>query len=138
MYSLESHLVNDFTDYIQNPRNLFSISNFAFEFDYRNGRVDVICQSGKGYLLSFEAKLYDWKKALNQAYRNTCFSHYSYVLLPKKMVPKVKNYYQEFRRRNVGLCSMNNQKAYIEIPASKRKPIQPWLTESAINHILNG
>ena len=78
MYSLEAHLVNDFKNHIKDPQNLFSISDFASEFDYRNGRVDIIGQSGRGYLLSFEAKLYDWKKALNQAYRNTSFSHYSY------------------------------------------------------------
>jgi len=34
-------------------------------------------------LIAVEAKLKDWKYALHQAYRNTCFARQSFVLLPK-------------------------------------------------------
>ena len=92
MYCLEAHLVSDFKNHIKSPHNRYSISHFATEFYYKSGRVDIIGQSGKGYLYSFEAKLRDWKKALDQAYRYTSFSHFSYILLPKKIAKKAKKH----------------------------------------------
>lgn len=132
MYSLEKHLVEDFEHHLGAGGAPFSVSSLAFEFDYRNGRVDIVGKSYDGELLSFEAKLTDWKKALNQAYRNTSFSHYSYVVLPMGFAPKVAKYSQEFTRRKVGLCFVDDSEIRIEIPASKTTPIQPWLTESAM------
>ena len=34
-------------------------------------------------LMAFEAKLKDWRYGLDQAYRNTCFAHKSYVVVPE-------------------------------------------------------
>lgn len=132
MYSLEKNLVEDFEHHLELGQAPFSVSSLAFEFDYRNGRVDIIGKSDDGALLSFEAKLTDWKKALNQAYRNTGFSHYSYVVLPRDIAAKARKYLYEFTRRKVGLCFVDDTKIGVEIPASRITPIQPWLTESAL------
>jgi hypothetical protein len=132
MYSLEKNLVKDFEDHIEQGQAPFSVSSLAFEFDYRNGRVDIIGKSHDGSLLSFEAKLTDWKKALNQAYRNTGFSHYSYVVLPRDVAVKARKHSYEFTRRKVGLCFVDDMKIGVEIPALRMTPIQPWLTESAM------
>lgn len=135
MYKFESILVDDFSAHLEKYKNPFAVSAYAREFNYLNGKVDIIAKSKRGNLFSFEAKLRNWQKALNQAYRSTTFSHYSYVILPLSNAKKVLKYKYEFNRRGVGLCSIENSKVIIEIKASRRKPIQPWLTKSAIQFI---
>jgi hypothetical protein len=136
MYKSEAILVEEFMTQLSKKHNPLDVSDFAVEFNYQNGRVDVVGTSKSGELVSIEAKLSKWTKALNQAFRNTAFSHYSYVLLPKKIADRVKIYSDEFKRRSVGLCSFHSSNIQIEITAPKSKPIQPWLTESAISYIL--
>lgn len=136
MYKSEASLVEEFMAQLSKENNPFNVNDFAVEFNYLNGRVDIVGTSNCGELLAFEAKLNKWKKALNQAFRNTSFSHYSYVLLPKLIADRVKKYSIEFKRRSVGLCSFQGSSIRIEISAQKSEPIQPWLTESAINYIL--
>jgi len=135
MYKSEAGLVEEFMAQLSQRQNPLDVFDFAVEFNYRNGRVDVVGTSKTGDLVSIEAKLSKWKKALNQAFRNTSFSHYSYVLLPKKIADRVKKYSNEFTRRSVGLCSFHNSTIQIEITAKRSQPIQPWLTKSAINYI---
>jgi hypothetical protein len=58
-------------------------------------------------IVSIEAKLKNWKRALYQAIRYKQFSNESYVLLDKKNVrPAVKNLFL-FKEKNVGLLSMD-------------------------------
>ena len=47
------------------------------EFFDSRGRTDVVAVDQDETLIAFEAKLTDWKTALHQAYRNTCFAHTS-------------------------------------------------------------
>jgi len=56
----------------------------AREFGYGRGRADLIAVDPYGRVIAFEAKIAAWREALHQAYRNTCFADYSYVVLPKK------------------------------------------------------
>lgn len=135
MYKSEAMLVQDFMAELSKQENTLNVSEFNVEFNYQNGRVDVVGTLETGELISIEAKLNKWKKALNQAFRNTSFSHYSYVLLPKKIAENAKKYSHEFNRRSVGLCSFDESNIYIEISAKKSIPIQPWLTQSAISYI---
>lgn len=135
MYRYEANLVDDFTNLISDFNNPFSIEGFAFEFFFRSGRTDIIGRSHDGNLFCFEAKLTKWKKALNQAYRNTSFAHYSYVILPKKAAENAKIHEIEFKRRKVGLCFINDNSIDVEIPAKKTIPLQPWLTRNAFKHI---
>lgn len=135
MYKYEANLVEDFLIQLTKPENLFGVDDFAVEFNYQNGRTDIIGKSNDGEIIAFEAKLEKWQKALNQAFRNTSFSHYSYVLLPEKAAMRARKYADEFKRRSVGLCSFHNSKVCIEISASKNKPLQPWLTETAFSYI---
>jgi hypothetical protein len=137
MYKSEAMLVEDFMAELSKHKNPLDIWDFAVEFNYQNGRVDVIGTSTNGELISVEAKLIKWQKALNQAFRNTSFSHFSYVLLPKEIADRVKKYAEEFVRRSVGLCSYCNSYINIEIAAKKKEPIQPWLTQSAFAYILD-
>lgn len=58
-------------------------------------------------VISFEAKLKDWKKALRQAYRYQKFSNYSYVLLDENHINPAINNLGLFVKHNIGLISMD-------------------------------
>ena len=135
MYSLEIQLVEDFKNNLLPLDHPFRITELADEFNYLNGRVDVIAKSEEGLLIAFEAKLKKWRIALNQAYRNSSFAHLSYVVLPTDSAMNALRNYNEFLKRGVGLCSVNSHGIKIEIDAKKNEPLQPWLTDSAFNFI---
>jgi DNA-binding HxlR family transcriptional regulator len=57
-------------------------------------------------IISIEAKLSNWQRALHQAIRYKRFSNKSYVLLDNKYIkPALKNIHA-FQERNIGLMSM--------------------------------
>ena len=103
------------------------------EFDYARGRPDIIILKNQRELVAIEAKLYKWKDALHQAYRNTCFTQYSYVLLPENAGLNALRYISEFTRRSVGLCLLSNNGIQIVIEAKQTIPLQSWLYEKAID-----
>jgi hypothetical protein len=139
VYKLESHLVKDLESHLINSENPFTQLNIAFEFDYKNGRTDVIGLTDDGHLIAFEAKLTRWRDAVHQAYRSTSFAHYSYVVLPKSAVENALRESHEFERRGIGLCSIDPSVASsvinIEIPAEKKEPLLRWLTNKALEYI---
>lgn len=140
MYKLEKELVADFEKKTIDVKNPFYLSNCAFEFNYKSGRADIIAvsknESTNEILFAFEAKLSQWRVALNQAYRTTSFAHFAYVVLPiSKIKPALKQKH-EFEKRGVGLCSISVKGIRIEIPAVQQEPLLPWLTDCALNYIL--
>jgi hypothetical protein len=135
MYRLERCLVEDFEGNIKRADNVFAISDFALEFFYINGRTDIIALTNDGNLIAFEAKLNRWRIAMNQAYRNSAFAHYSYVLIPKNFIDNVLRHQHESERRGVGLCSVDPSGIEIEIFSKRKEPIQPWLTNAALSYI---
>ena len=59
-------------------------------------------------IISIEAKLRNWQRALHQAIRYKRFSNKSYVLLDKKHIrPALKNIHA-FQEKNIGLMSMDS------------------------------
>ena len=138
LYRLESHLVESFKYLLETKKILVDnslIQDYANEYDYKNGRVDIVSKSKYNELIAFEAKLYDWKKAMNQAYRNTSFAHYSFVLLPFDTALKALAWETEFKKRNVGIYSLKKEEPIILLHPDKKTPIQPWLTKRAIQFI---
>lgn len=135
MFKKEFQIIEEFHRIFVNNSTPFNFSEIAFEFNYVSGRTDVICKNLSGELFAFEAKISKWRNALNQAYRNSSFAHYSYVLLPSSAVRIAIENSKEFSRRSIGLCSIKPDIIQIEIEAPKNEPIQPWLTDSAINYI---
>ena len=138
MYSLESELVSDFAKQLPLFDCLFTPLRIAYEFDYQSGRVDVIGATESDDLICFEAKLNRWRDAVHQAYRNTAFSDYSYVVLPEKTAKKAAMFWHEFDMRGVGLCVTTPEEIRVEIPAIRQTPLMPWLTKRAIQYIYNG
>jgi len=135
MYKFESDLVKDFQTVIFGAPNTFAVIAVASEFNYVEGKVDLIAKNSNGDLVAFEAKLSRWRNALNQAYRNSSFAHYSYVVLPETTLENAVSRINEFERRGVGLCFLGSSGLRVEIPATKKNPIQPWLTSIAMSYI---
>jgi len=107
----------------------------AREFGYLRGRTDVIAVDESGRVIAFEAKLSRWRDALQQAYRNTCFAHLSYVALPQHAARKAQQFPADFARRAVGICCVLDGSIVVSIPARRQEPIQPWLSELASAYV---
>lgn len=63
--------------------------------------------------IAIEAKLKNWKQALNQARRYKRFANYSYVLLDKQFSSPAEENIHIFKQHNIGLISMNGYKPTI-------------------------
>lgn len=134
-YSLESELVDELEGMLVSSENPFSQLKVASEFNYVEGKVDVIAANEAGELFSFEAKLNRWRTAVHQAYRNTSFSHYSYVVLPTQAAKHALKRRHEFELRGVGLCAVGAEGIKVEIPAVRKTPLRLWLTNTAMEYI---
>lgn len=139
MYCLEYDLVKDFLHKL--PSSPFAANgkiNYSTEFDYSRGRTDIIMLDHNNVLFAFEAKLLGWRKALDQAYRNTCFAHYSYILVPENVAKLAGKYYVEFFKRSVGICFISDNRIVISLEAEQNMPLQEYLYERAKQSILDG
>jgi len=134
-YTRESQLVNELEGMLVSKENPFSQLTIACEFNYVEGKVDVIAANDAGELFSFEAKLNRWRNAVHQAYRNTSFSHYSYVVLPAQAAQHALKRRHEFDLRGIGLCAVGVDGIKVEIPAARKTPLRPWLTNTAMEYI---
>ncbi len=132
MYNQEEILVNEFIS--QLPKSTFSKTGtlrVAREFDFTRGRADIILLTEEDEVIAFEAKLEKWREALHQAYRNTCFAHYSYVILPENVAKKAIQYEMEFSNRSVGICYLSNGQIIVAREANRADPFQEWLINKA-------
>jgi hypothetical protein len=130
-YSSEAALVRAFVSGLRAGKAPWKIKSTAREFDYQRGRTDVVAVSHAGLVVSFEAKLERWKDAMHQAYRNTCFSHLSYVVLPEAVAQRAKYAAEEFDRRAVGICTVRGGKVVVVHESREVDPLQPWLAKRA-------
>ena len=118
-FKYENELVAKFECNIYDRYNPFRITDVAFEFNYTNGRIDIVGICGRSILYAFEAKLKKWRDALDQAYRNSSFAHYSYVILPENVTKKALENKREFQRRGIGICTVNSSGIKIVFKAHK-------------------
>jgi hypothetical protein len=131
-FDTEQMLVNNFVDLLESRSTPFGDVSFACEFDYSRGRTDVVALRDGGHVIAFEAKLRDWRTALHQAYRNTCFAHQSFVLLPKVAALNALNCRAEFEMRRVGLCCLDGAHLVVLHDSPSTPPIEPWLASEVI------
>jgi len=134
-FSSEMDVVLVFCQQLQKDPAPWACTSFSREFDYRRGRTDVIAINKSGEVFAFEAKTTDWRTALHQAYRNTCFADFSYVVLPQEGARQASRAEFEFARRSVGLCSVNPDGIDVLIEAPQLDPVQPWLREIAASDL---
>lgn len=135
MYKTEESLVNEFVRRLRAKTSPWGHVEVCREFDYSRGRVDILAVSGSHRIVAFEAKLVKWRQALQQAYRNTCFAHSSYVLLPPKTAFRAQKCSADFVIRNVGLCYMTGGKITVILRPENRAPIEPWLSKAALSAV---
>lgn len=132
-FNSEAELVDELIDHLR--FSSITTEGLAREFDYRRGRADVIIRTLDGKVVAFEAKLTRWREALHQAYRNRCFASWSYVVLPKETALNASAFAQEFHKRNVGLCYVEDTRLVVLHEAREDEPLQAWLAEMAHSHI---
>lgn len=137
MYSSEQELVDDFVERLTALNEPWGVSSFAREFDYSSGRTDVVAADERGDVVAFEAKLASWRKALAQAFRNRCFAHRSYVVLPANTAYRALRFEPEFRRRGVGIFMVSESGLVELIQSASESPCLKWLTERALD-VVNG
>jgi len=111
---------------------------FSTEFNYQRGKTDIIALDATDLVIAIEAKLERWRDALDQAYRNTCFAHYSYVLLPQETAALAMKSLSEFSDRSVGICIILDDAIQIIHHAKLNPPLQDWLSERATESIISG
>jgi hypothetical protein len=72
---------------------------------------------------SFEAKLKNWRKALEQAYRYKEFSDQSWVIMDECHISPALERIQEFSQRNIGLASINTNGTFkVHSKATRERP----------------
>ena len=132
-YGLEQHLVADFLWSLCLDSYVYGITGISTEFNYQSGRTDIVARTFEGEIIAFEAKLTRWKVALNQAYRNRCFAHRSFVVLPERTAHIALKNSKEFVSRNVGIVAVSGQSHYdCVLEASVSHPCLGWLTQKAL------
>ena len=132
MYNREQALVDDLVHHLAGPlTSPWGELMTTTEFFYGRGRTDVVALTANGEVLAFEAKLTKWRDALHQAYRNRCFAHRSYVVLPDIKAHHAARYVDEFTRRSVGICYVSEGQIMIALDAESDLPLQAWLSEDA-------
>jgi hypothetical protein len=136
MYPTEKTLVDQFVRTLGTESNPWGRLEVSCEFFYARGRTDVLALADGNILIAFEAKLRDWRSALDQAYRNTCFAHKSFVLVPQSTALVAYAYLAEFRSRGVGLCYMDPA-GFIRVLEEPEvsAPIEPWIASRAATHV---
>ena len=138
MYTNEAALAGVFDEMLTTPMSPFSAECATSEFNYTEGKTDRIALDTAGNVFAFEMKLIKWRQALHQAYRNSSFAHYSYVVLPSAIARTAIKNEAEFQKRRVGLCSIDESGIKIEIEAPRSEPLRPWLTSCAIDSLMRG
>lgn len=137
IYKFEKELVSEFLLLLNNPRQeRWQLLSTITEFNYTRGRTDVIAVNQEKQIIAFEMKLKKWRDALHQAYRNTCFAHFSYIVVPEKVAKYAIKYANDFYRRSVGICYISDSTIHIPIAAEYCTPIQEWLTHRAVKSAL--
>ena len=88
-------------------------------------------------IIAIEAKLKNWKKAIEQANLNLNFSSKSYVLVPEPNTSKLNKFHEDL---NTGLITFDGNKAKVVIKARKNKlpgSYYSWLINEHIGRVVN-
>lgn len=135
LFSNERALVESFISRLGPGHSPWGTVRVATEFYYQRGRTDIVAYTADETLIAVEAKLRDWRYAMHQAFRNRCFAHRSYVLMPKPAALRAHRFAGEFDRRGVGICYLDGGSIVVPHPSVKSEPLEPWLSVRAKLHI---
>jgi hypothetical protein len=90
-------------------------------------------------IVTIEAKVANWQKAVEQANRNRIFAHRSFIALPEKVAMRVKSE-QALKRFGVGLLSVNDHHEVSVVRRARRHRPRVWtyyyqLASLVANHL---
>lgn len=99
---------------IQFPWRTNNQIHSATEVKITSNRADVVFFELKssqeiGFIAAIEAKLHDWKKAIQQAHRDKLFADRVYVAVPRRYALAPISNISEFRRVSVGLIIIDDK-----------------------------
>lgn len=88
----------------------------------------------KPHLVAFEAKLFDWRKALAQAFRYRYYADSAIVMLPASAAKAAMRNREAFERCGVGLWTFNTRSGAVchRIAAVTRAPLNTRKREQAL------
>lgn len=118
----------------------YEYAGFLTQLDDDIFRVDREYKQVADLVVSVEAKLRDWRKALHQAQRYRRFSDLTFVLLDGSRVASAVSNLEAFKRCNVGLVSLTGAQVTLHFVPSKnpRKFMEYYLrvSEAAYRHFI--
>ena len=79
-------------------------------------RIDLVCIKNR-HIHAIELKVYDWKRALRQAYANLYVADYSHVALWHETVHRVDR--SVFKKHGIGLLQVTPDECSVVIKAKK-------------------
>lgn len=88
--------------YLKEYKGLFGIPDFLF---YEKGKEETL-------VISFELKLYNWRRAVVQAFRYKSFSNAAYVVLPNDSINNALTNIELFENYQIGLASFDQNKSF--------------------------
>ena len=111
MFSTEEKMVKICVEELENK---YKKSEIVLEPKGLFGIPDIMIKNKN--LISIEAKLKNWKRALIQAYRYRSFSEQSYVYMDNDYIEAPLENISEFKKYNIGLAGVLNDsiKIYFE------------------------
>ncbi|SRR6266567_1791933 len=81
----------------------------AWERDGRSREFTALALKKRVRLTAIEAKVSDWRKGLQQAFRYRYFAHRSLLVLPMKTAKIAARFLNTFRKLRIGLWGFNPQ-----------------------------
>lgn len=123
----------------QPVRDYFEQKRFLVYDEVRlfSRNIDIVAKRGSN-LMSVELKMYDWRRAIEQACLNLRVSNYSYIAIPELSAGTInKKAIQESIERGIGLLSVNGVIRKIIRPERSNK-IQPILRKQFLMNLRRG
>lgn len=115
-------LRNNYRDIVLEPNGLFGIP-------------DIMIKDKE--VVSIEAKLKNWKRALIQAYKYRSFSKKSYVFMDIDYINAPLENLDEFKKYNIGLGSVSDKGIYIYHEPNVESPFSEELYKKALETFNN-
>lgn len=129
-FNSEKEMGIRFENYIKrinkNP-NIFMVSEQKKLFGVPDFIILEKTNETERLIVSIELKLFNWKRALKQAFRYKTFSNLVVVILDENKIMSALKEIDQFRHFNIGLASFNNNNEitiyfypHVENPYSER------------------
>lgn len=130
MFKTEEKMVNTCVEELRNNYN-----NIILEPNGLFGIPDIMIKDKE--LVSIEAKLKNWKRALIQAYKYRSFSKKSYVFMDIDYIDAPLENLDEFKKYNIGLGSVSYEGIQIYHEPNSENPFSELLYKKALETFNN-